>query len=208
MAVSRHFTRSRVLRETGSTQDAARAAAGGAAGLVLTAGLQTAGRGQRGRVWEQRGGTGVAVTFVVEASGSERLSSVAGLAALEACGAALAEASPAPELGLKSPNDVLVRARAEGAWRKVAGVLVEQSDGLACIGVGINVSQARSDFSGPLEGVATSLRLEGSGASRLLVLLALVGAMDLWLGRGDAELRAAWESRLRAGADGEGGARR
>lgn len=191
IAGSRLFDRVRVLRETGSTQDAARAAAGGRPGLIVTTGVQTAGRGQQGRVWEQGAGLGVAATFVVGAGDSGRLSMAAGLAALEACEGAVGSACG---LGIKAPNDVVVDGD-RGRW-KVAGVLIEQAGGLACVGVGINVGQVEGDFPEPLRGTAVSLRMLGYAGARIEVLVELAVAMERWLGRGEVEM--AWRGRVRS----------
>ena len=192
IAGSRWFDRVRVLRETASTQDAARAAAGGRPGLILVAGRQTAGRGRQGRVWSQRSDLGVAATLVVAleagAEGSRRLSMVAGLAALDACRACGTAAA-----GIKAPNDVVVPdAGATRGYRKLAGVLVEQRDGLACVGIGINVLQRADDFDESIRGTATSLGMLGANAGRIDLLLALVRSKDAWMSAGRKDVERAW----------------
>lgn len=184
------FRRVRVLRETGSTQDAARGAAAGQPGLILTAGVQTGGRGQHGRVWEQGAGLGVAVTYVVGAGDSRRLSMAAGLAALEACDAMLGVGG---RLGIKAPNDVVTVGEV-GARKKLAGVLIEQGGGVGLIGVGINVGQVAHDFPEALRDTGTSLRMLGSARARVEVLVALTRAMERWLKTGDVD--AAWRARV------------
>jgi BirA family biotin operon repressor/biotin-[acetyl-CoA-carboxylase] ligase len=192
VAASRWFDRARVVRETESTQDAARAAAGGRPGLVLVAGRQTRGRGRHGRVWEQRGDLGVAMTAVVEAAESEFLSKVAGLAAWSACRCALDGTEAGGRVRIKAPNDVVVD-EPGGARRKLAGVLIEQGDGLAMIGIGVNVLQGRADFGLTVRGTACSLAMLGSAASRLDVMRSLVHELARRLAGGPAEAAAAWE---------------
>ncbi|MCA9288617.1 MAG: biotin--[acetyl-CoA-carboxylase] ligase [Phycisphaerales bacterium] len=192
IAGSRWFDRVRVLRETGSTQDAARAAGGGRPGVIVVAGRQTTGRGRQGRAWLQRGDLGVAATFVVgleaDAGASRRMSMVAGLAALDAC-----RACGATGAGIKAPNDVVVLdAGVASGHRKLAGVLVEQRDGLACVGIGINVLQGSGDFDEPIRETATSLAMLGAEAARIDVLCALVRSMDEWMSADTGDMERAW----------------
>jgi BirA family biotin operon repressor/biotin-[acetyl-CoA-carboxylase] ligase len=121
----------RVLAECGSTQDVARMAGEGA---VVTTGRQSAGRGRLGRVWIDDEGTGIAMSLAVPMQNPATLSLAAGIAVLEVIRAAVPSAV-GPTLGLKFPNDVVEST--SGA--KIAGILVEASDGIAVIGVGINL---------------------------------------------------------------------
>ena len=207
LAVARRFDRAMVVRETGSTQDVARAACAGRPGLVVVAGRQTGGRGQRGRVWVQHADLGVAATFVVDAGESGHLSRVAGLATLDACESVLRGRGDEEKdrrrwaMGLKSPNDVVVDEG--GTRRKLAGVLIEQSDGLALVGIGVNVNQAITDFAGTLSRTAVSLRALGADVARIDVVLGLLASLDRWLGEGAAEVQRAWEAALRPEPEGE-----
>lgn len=173
-----------VLRETGSTQEAARAAAQPSGGTLVVADHQTAGRGRLGRVWIQgtssdprassrtpSRGLGVAATIALADAelSPPRLSLAAGLAAHGACAPSLPKAGT---LGLRWPNDVVER---HGDQRKIAGVLVENVGRLTLIGVGINVLHEEEDFPGALSKRAVSLRQLGSLESRLDVLLRLLG---------------------------------
>lgn len=158
------FRRVVVLAETASTQDAEETRTATPGTLVTTL-RQTAGRGRFGRNWADTADAGVAVTFVVDAQPTERLVLASALAAAEACEAMLGR-----RVGIKWPNDVVV------AGRKMAGVLIERRDGLAAIGIGINVAQR--EFEGELSARATSLAIEGRSVPRLEVLVALVEALD------------------------------
>ncbi|MGH7243945.1 MAG: biotin--[acetyl-CoA-carboxylase] ligase [Phycisphaerales bacterium] len=183
---SRHITfiqRVMILRETASTQEAARAAAGSSGGTLVVADHQTAGRGRLGRVWIQgvssdptesplaSRGLGVAATIALPETdlSPPRLSLAAGLAAHGACAPALPKGAT---LGLRWPNDVVER---NGHQRKIAGVLVETVGKLTLIGVGINVLHEDDDFPGALSRRAVSLRQLGSTESRLEILLRLLG---------------------------------
>src|SRR5512139_2005293 len=103
--------------------------------VLLAADEQTAGRGRRGRRWHSPAGAGVLFSLALPLVRPVRelagLSIVAGLAAVRAL-----RALGAAEVGLRWPNDLLVR----GA--KLGGILVEtRAQGAGClavIGVGIN----------------------------------------------------------------------
>ncbi len=173
----------RVLAETGSTNDDARAwaAEGAPSGAVVVADTQTRGRGRHGRAWSSPSGASLALSVVLRPSLSPielpKLALVAGLAVRRAVAAHLPRPSDAR---VKWPNDVVIGA----ARKKLAGVLVEgsiagQRVDHVVVGVGINV--ARIDF--PPELHATSLSLEGAllldgGTERATLALALLDALD------------------------------
>jgi BirA family transcriptional regulator, biotin operon repressor / biotin---[acetyl-CoA-carboxylase] ligase len=116
------------LRETDSTNERARelAVAGAPHGTLVTAGVQTAGRGRQGRRWEAPPGTALLCSLVIRRH-DDLLSLRVGLAVAGVAGA---------EALVKWPNDVLLDGR------KVAGVLVEgrPQDGWAVVGIGVNVA--------------------------------------------------------------------
>ncbi|HRQ74913.1 MAG TPA: hypothetical protein PK098_03240, partial [Phycisphaerales bacterium] len=107
-----------VLRETDSTQDAAKRF-GAQPGDVVTAGRQTAGRGRLGRAWADTVDAGVAVTMVVDCRSLRATEQLATIGAIAA--ACAVEAVMGARVGIKWPNDVVVDGR------KLAGVLIEQS---------------------------------------------------------------------------------
>jgi BirA family biotin operon repressor/biotin-[acetyl-CoA-carboxylase] ligase len=110
-------------------------ARGAAHAVLLAADEQSAGRGRRGRRWHSPAGAGVLFSLALPLNRPVRelagLSIVAGLAAVRAL-----RALGATEVGLRWPNDLLVR----GA--KLGGILVEtraQGKGcLAVVGIGVN----------------------------------------------------------------------
>jgi len=116
------------FRETGSVLDRARelAAAGAPHGTLVTAGLQTAGRGRQGRAWSAPAGRALLLALVVREP-DPLLSLRAGLAVADLAGA---------DARVKWPNDVLLDGR------KVAGVLVEgrPQEGWAVVGIGVNAA--------------------------------------------------------------------
>ena len=148
------LTQSRVLAECSSTQDHARALGLGA---VVVAQRQTVGRGQRGNVWADTGDEGLAFSVVLPATDQPQRSAAVAQAIVEAL-----ESKLPGRLSVKHPNDVLLDGK------KFAGVLIEQADGLAVIGIGINVAQ--ETWPDELAEVAISLRQAGLEMDRLNVL--------------------------------------
>lgn len=179
----RHVRTVRVLRETGSTQDAAMAIEG-ADGVLVTTGRQTAGRGRLGAAWADTLEAGVACTFRVAAQAAERLAIAAAVAVAEACRDALPP-ERAQRVGLKWPNDVL-GACDDGALRKIAGVLVEVRDARAFIGVGVNALQR--SFPAELGDRAASLAQLGGSIDRLAVIERLALRLDHALSMSDDAL--------------------
>lgn len=159
-----------VLAETASTQDAATRLSGGKPGLVVVAGRQTSGRGRLGRSWADTSHLGVAATFVLDgrAYDDARLSLAAGQAASRACGA---DIEPVHGIRLRWPNDVV---EDRPPHRKIAGVLIERANGLALVGVGINVLHRDSDWPSDLRERAVSLRRLGKKWPRISVAQNLV----------------------------------
>ena len=168
-----------VLDETTSTNDVVlRMANGGALeGLVVFAEYQTAGRGQRGNVWESPAGKGLLCSILlrpnVPVQDSARLVNwaVKGIAwTIES--ACLSQAT------IKPPNDVYI----EGS--KVAGVLVEMraqpgAPHLAVVGIGVNVNQTPSQFPEDLRERAISLAIVlGGPIERNTLAIALLRKLD------------------------------
>jgi len=151
-----------VFRATDSTQDAARRMKA-QPGEVIIAARQTAGRGRMGRRWADTEDHGIAVTFVLPREDGGRLAIAGAVAAAQAAEVLLGRA-----VGIKWPNDVL----ADG--RKLAGVLVEQVDEIALIGIGMNVTQTQ--WPADIAERAVSLRQLGADCTRLDALRALLEA--------------------------------
>ncbi len=170
------------LASCGSTQDECERLSGGRPGLIVTAMEQTAGRGRLGREWKHGAGTGLAVTIGLDASKhtSAAMSLAGGIAACHAVTTWINGPS-AETTGIKWPNDVVARCSTSGAQVKVGGVLVEVRNGLALLGIGINVSQRREDFPEDLRGRAASIAMLSSTqdcVSRLDVLGTLLVELD------------------------------
>ncbi|MBQ9501927.1 MAG: biotin--[Lentisphaeria bacterium] len=105
-------------------------------GSVISAKVQTAGRGRMGRRWVSGAGKDITATFIFKNIGRPFMAgAVTGVAAVEAMSAVCPEVSPF----LKWPNDVYVR------HFKLAGLLSEavwEHGAMQCVvcGIGINVN--------------------------------------------------------------------
>lgn len=127
-----------------STMDtaAALADAGGAHGLVVVAGHQTAGRGRRGHTWSSPPGAGLYFSTVVRPPVAPHVDGVPSLLGLLTLAAGLAVAegvghATGLEASLKWPNDLFY-------GHKLAGVLAEghhigTAEQHVAVGVGINL---------------------------------------------------------------------
>jgi BirA family transcriptional regulator, biotin operon repressor / biotin---[acetyl-CoA-carboxylase] ligase len=155
------------LRETDSTNERARelAEAGAPHGTLVTASVQTAGRGRQGRRWEAPTGSALLCSLLVRRF-DDLLSLRAGLAVADVAG---------ESARVKWPNDVLVDGR------KVAGILVEgrPQDGWAVVGIGINVAVEVAALGPDLSGRAGTLGRPRSALEPTLV--ELLGALERWL---------------------------
>lgn len=172
-----------VLDATASTQDECRRFAEGRPGCLVTARRQTAGRGRLGRHWADDRGQGAALTLSVAAQTPERLSIASAVAVCEGL-----EPFAGGQLGLRWPNDII----ADG--RKLAGILIEQLDLIALIGVGVNVNQ--TDWPTELAGIAISLRqLIGTEVDRIDVIAQLIQGLGVNLARSDDEISDAFARR-------------
>ncbi len=151
---TRHIGRRVLVYESvGSTNDvAARLAADpDAAGTVVIAGQQTAGRGQYGRVWQSRPGTSLLMSVLVAPPVAVRRPVV--LTAWVAVGVGeTIRTLTGVQARLKWPNDLLLHVK------KVCGILIEQG-AVKVAGIGLNLNQSAGDFAAAGLPDATSLAL-------------------------------------------------
>jgi BirA family biotin operon repressor/biotin-[acetyl-CoA-carboxylase] ligase len=150
-----------VLEECASTNDEAfaRLSADGAAGegIVIFAEHQTAGRGQRGRVWHSRPGLGLLFSVAFWAPrppAAPALVAASALAIRDATGRIAG-------LGARTkwPNDLYINNR------KYCGILVEAKSAGAraviVVGIGVNLNHdPQTEFAPGIRDLATSLRHE------------------------------------------------
>ena len=161
----------------GSTNATAMQAAndGEPEGAVFLAEHQTAGRGRAGHTWESAQSVGIYCSVVLRPALSPAdalmLSLIAGIAVAEAV-----EQSTGLHPDLRWPNDVMLDGR------KFCGILTEMNSEptrvrYVVVGIGINVNHAA--FTGELEPIATSLRMEsGHIWSRVELAAALLKSLD------------------------------
>jgi BirA family biotin operon repressor/biotin-[acetyl-CoA-carboxylase] ligase len=165
---------------------------------VLAAECQTAGRGRRGRVWASV--VGGSLTFSLGHRFEQGASHLSALPL--AVGLALANALEAlgfDGVGLKWPNDVVVRGR------KLGGILVELSGdalgpSLAVIGIGLNVRlplSVRREMAGGVIDLGEIAPAIAVDRNALLgrILSALTDMLEAYAARGFTPLRATWQRR-------------
>lgn len=178
LAGSALYTSVEVVRSTGSTNAdlAAAARSGAAAGSVLVAEEQTAGRGRLDRSWHSQPGAALTFSVLLRPAGVPPaargwLPLLTGVAVVAAIAA-----QTGVRASLKWPNDVL-DGSAEGAG-KLAGILAEQAGDAIVVGIGLNVSASRDELP---SGRATSLWLAGAGhPDRQAILEAILGEFERW----------------------------
>jgi BirA family biotin operon repressor/biotin-[acetyl-CoA-carboxylase] ligase len=201
------------LRSTDSTNDRARALAiaGAPHGTLVTASVQTAGRGRQGRRWSAPADSALLASLVLR-SPPPLLPLIAAVAVCD-----VADRSIGRQARVKWPNDIVV-VRPSGLI-KLAGILAEgrPQDGWAVLGIGLNVAVRLDDLPAELRSTAATLgeppeQIEPALA-RLLTALALRLAeptevtLDAWRARDALRGREIeWsDGRGRAeGIDGEG----
>lgn len=122
---------------------------------MVSAAVQTAGRGREHRAWVSPEDLGVYATFgfhLSDSRGLSLLSIVSGIAVIH-----MLESWTGKTFALKWPNDILADEK------KIAGILCEtivKADKIIClVGIGVNVNQEANDFPEALRSRAGSLKL-------------------------------------------------
>jgi BirA family biotin operon repressor/biotin-[acetyl-CoA-carboxylase] ligase len=178
--------------EIDSTNEACRlrALAGEAAGLVIRADRQTAGRGRRGRSWHSPEGNLYASLLLRPARPVSEAAAL-GFAAVTAMGDVAEALLPAAtQVRHKWPNDLLINGR------KASGILLETQPGFLVVGIGVNIASHPADTPYP----ATDLVAEGaapiSPQALLERVLAAFGPLyETWEAAGFAALLPSWRRR-------------
>jgi len=181
-----------------STNDEAKrlAHAGAAAGTLVWALAQTAGRGRRGRVWTSPPGNLYFSLVLRPQAPAARVAQLGFVAALALADAIGGLGGPALRLACKWPNDVLCNGR------KIAGILLESETSgggavdFAILGIGVNLASSPTATEFP----ATSLAEERAGPiAPGLLLERFAHDFAAWSGRwqdeGFAPVRLAWLAR-------------
>lgn len=172
-----------------SNDEAMRLARGGAVhGTVVCAREQTAGRGRLSRQWHSPvGNLYLSIVLRLDAV-AEHVAQLSFVTALAVADTVDHVSGGAVEIALKWPNDVLIR----GA--KVSGILVEIAEGVAIVGIGVNLRHAPTEARYP----ATTLATE-CAAPLDDVLGALLENFARWFAvwrrEGFAAVRLAWLAR-------------
>jgi BirA family biotin operon repressor/biotin-[acetyl-CoA-carboxylase] ligase len=175
----------------GSTQDVLRSHPSCPEGAVAVTEHQTSGRGREGRLWEDVARKALLFSLLLRppaGTPTQQLALVTGLAVAEAVEERRGDA------GIKWPNDVLL------AGRKVAGVLLEASEGVVVCGVGVNVSQDERELpAGTPVAAGSLLGVTGTAPDRAELLAALLEILerryDAWCRAGLAPLLGELEAR-------------
>jgi BirA family biotin operon repressor/biotin-[acetyl-CoA-carboxylase] ligase len=136
---------------------------------IVTAEIQTHGRGRNQRIWLGDFGKNVYLSYGIKHKSSK---SIEDLVVYQAIGCLSALKSlqffaPKIDFRLKYPNDILAKCD-DNFYRKICGVLVEHTfHGNKCtvsiIGIGVNIEQNK--FDDELSKTATSLKLLGVDVS-------------------------------------------
>jgi BirA family biotin operon repressor/biotin-[acetyl-CoA-carboxylase] ligase len=172
-----------------------RAEAGARGPLWLTAKVQTAGRGRRGRSWETGSGNLAATLLTVTAKPPGEAAQISFVAALAVADLAAAYVPPTL-VSLKWPNDPLI------AGRKVAGILVESglhpNGGLwLAVGCGVNLATPPAAADRPATSFAEHCAAPPPGPLEALGVLAesLARWHELWERLGFTPIAEAWTLR-------------
>ena len=173
-----------VVESTDSTQNAAIRFAHGRPGLLVVASMQKNGRGSFGRRWHDGERSTLPCTFVVDpgCKDAPMLAACVACAVHEAVNAFLPRAI---QLGIKWPNDLVIRD--ETVDRKIAGILIEQQQGLTLVGIGVNCTQTQRDWSQEYADRAVSFLGLGVSVSRLDLICRIVESMSQWFHACDRE---------------------
>ena len=186
----------RCLDETTSTSDAVHRDAldGAPHGHVVTAELQTAGRGRKGRRWVAPPGANLSFSILLRPRlALEQVPSLT-LCAAVGCREALAELG-AGGVRIKWPNDLTFQGR------KLAGILSEMALGKdrtadhAVIGIGMNVNLDPLSLPPPLDETAASLQsILGHPVDRAFLLARLLSHLEKTLDAGFPAVEAAYRA--------------
>jgi BirA family biotin operon repressor/biotin-[acetyl-CoA-carboxylase] ligase len=123
--------------------------------LMVSAAVQTAGRGRESRAWVSPENLGIYATFgfvLPDSQALSLLSITSGIAVID-----MLQSWTGRAFALKWPNDILANGK------KIAGILCEtviNAGKIIClVGIGVNVNHDSEDFPAALQGRAGSLKL-------------------------------------------------
>lgn len=180
-----------VCERVGSTNDEAVTLArqGAGEGTTVIAGVQTGGRGRRGRAWHSPAG-GLWLSVVLRPRLAREQWPLLGLAASAGAADGVGEVARLP-VRLKWPNDLLIEER------KLGGVLIETSGTAAIAGIGINANVPPGALDSAIRGTSLLGRL-GHPVDLAELACAVLGRFE-WhydlLHRDPGALLARWRAR-------------
>lgn len=152
----------------------------------MVAGRQTSGRGRLGRAWLDDRGEGIAISLGLPAAPSDQACVAAAIASMAAVRGALVDHGTPDELvgrvALKFPNDLVDRV----TGRKLGGILVEISDGIAIVGIGINVH--RREWPDGIPAISIAELIHSPAPSRLEIMERLLIQLDRAWARDSTDL--------------------
>lgn len=180
------------LDSTNSTA-MAMARQGAAEGMLVTTDDQTAGRGRMGRAWQSLPNEQLALSLVLHPMFPPHfLVMASALAVAEAI-----EVATGLRPGIKWPNDVLV------SGRKVCGILIETSETIAVLGIGVNVNGSLANSHELATRATTLADALGHPIAREPLFIEIVRRLDSLYGalkaggeRAQRLLRDSWRARL------------
>jgi hypothetical protein len=136
--------------------------AGAPEGATVVAEEQTAGRGRLGRRWVAPPGTGLLVSVLLRPALAPDdlwlVTSLAGVALVDAVDELAASAPQRPRAGLKWPNDLLLDGKKAAGLLAEAGIHGGRLTWVA-LGMGVNISQSLEDFPPEVAEETTSVAL-------------------------------------------------
>lgn len=176
-----------------TNSEARRLAEAGERGPVwIMADRQTAGRGRRGRSWEQGEGN-LATTLLITdpPPGFAQLSFAAALAVADTAArfARSSDGKDGARITVKWPNDVL----ADG--RKLAGILLESGPGWLAVGIGINLAHFPDGTEFPATSLAQFVTPPSPVDAQGVLAARFAHWYAAWMNQGFEALRAAWLAR-------------
>lgn len=166
-------------------------------GVVVSANIQTAGRGQKNRTWYTGDGENIAVSIILrpnlKPNECQQLTLISAVAVVQA----IKEVTTI-EASIKWPNDILINGK------KLVGILTEmkiidQQLQHIILGIGMNVNTSANDFSNEISQIATSLMIEtNSEIDKLKFMQVLFERLEIiyrqFLNEGFKTIKPLWEN--------------
>lgn len=144
-------------------------------GTLVVAGMQTAGRGRRGREWESPAGKNLYFTLILKPDFAPDKASMLTLVMALAVARAVEKIAGIP-CGIKWPNDIVA------GNRKICGILTEMrvaQGRIAHVLVGVGINVGKQHFPPELVDKATDIETEcGKGISKQALLTAVMEAFE------------------------------